>query len=218
VLPRTHHLFIEEAAQRSGEFGVRDVDALLSGNDDEDVLIVPFAELRLRAAGLTHTYRPGKRFGELGFPSAKRQCVRFVEAALRAEDPARAAHFVGRGCHVLGDAAVPARANGVWHIEGDPLEAYIEARISHWRGATVPDVPVSPPGELVERLAVVAAGFSADTTRTPWGRAAFRWFGVGRELGEEELARQADALVPMAIACTASLLQWVEREIRSIRV
>jgi len=207
MLQRTHHLFIEEAASRQGGFFLANLPDLLHGNDEEDVILVPGVGLRLRAAGLTHTQRPGGRFGELGFPSAKRRCELFLARAREQTEARRAANWFGRALHLLGDALVPARARGVWHLEGDPLEAYIEENVERWRGAEVPVVKVADPGELVEEVARFAVRFEADTTRTVWGRANKRWFGRGKVLETEEIAAQAKEIVPMGIAYAAALMR-----------
>ena len=135
----------------------------------------------------------------------------FLEKARREKDNARIAWWLGRGCHLLGDVAVPARANRIWHIDGDPLEAWIEARVDSFRDVMIHEIAVKRPDEIVEKLARMASTFPADTTRTPWGRARFQWFGDGRKLDDDELAEQARILVPLVIACTKTLLQWVDR-------
>src|SRR5262245_28895517 len=127
MLPRTHHLIINEAVDHAGSWPHEFRQEILQGNDDEDVHLVTVLKWRLRATGLTHTHVPNGRFGEWGFPSAKQRCIDFVQKARHEKIPARAAWWLGRACHLLGDVAVPARANRVWHLEGDPLEAWIEA-------------------------------------------------------------------------------------------
>lgn len=211
MLPKTHHLFINRAVDDAGAWARAFRREILQGNDDEDVHVVPILNWRLRAAGLTHTHVPNGRFGELGFPSAKSQCLFFLENARREKHHARAAWWIGRACHLLGDMAVPARANRIWHIEGDPLEAWIESRVDSFRDVMVHEIAVKTPEEMTEELARIAATFPADTTRTPWGRARFEWFGHGRKLDEPELAEQARILVPLGIACTKTLLQWIDR-------
>lgn len=211
MLPKTHHLFINQAIDDAGPWVRVFRREILQGNDDEDVHIVPLLNWRLRAAGLTHTHVPNGRFGELGFPSAKSQCLVFLKKARREPNHERAAWWTGRACHLLGDVAVPARANRIWHIEGDPLEAWIEARVDSFRDVTAPEVARKTPGEIMEEVTRNAAAFPADTTRTPWGRARFQWFGRGRKLDNDELAEQARFLVPLVIAYTKTLLQCVDR-------
>lgn len=214
MLPRTHHLFIEEAVAHAGPWAQRWRDALLKGNDDEDVLIVPILNWRLRAAGLTHTQRPGGHFGELGFPSAKRQCRAFLQRAFTAKNPEETAWWLGRICHLLGDALVPARAHGVWHLQGDPLESFLEERLEEFVGAAIPTHEPAAPAKLIDDAACYAATFRADTTRTPWGRARHHLFARGTKLDETELRDQAHAIVPEAIARTRAFLMWIEQEAR----
>ena len=211
MLPQTHHLFINEAIDRAGSWASAFRREILQGNDDEDVHIVPLLKWRLRAAGLTHTHVPNGRYGELGFPSAKSRCLVFLEKARHENDRGRAAWWLGRACHLLGDVAVPARANRIWHLEGDPLEMWIEAHVDSFGSLRIPDLDVKTPDAIIEALARAAATFPADTTRTPWGRATLQWTGRGRMLQEEELVEQARKLVPLAIASTKALLEWVGR-------
>jgi hypothetical protein len=75
----------------------------------------------------------------------------------------------------------------------------------------VSDTKAFRPDEIIEELAAAASTFAADTTRTPWGRAAYRWLGRGKTLDETELAEQARIMVPMAITSTKALLEWAFR-------
>lgn len=213
MLPKTHRFIIEEALADCGSWAREYRNDILRGNDDEDVHIVPLVGWRLRAAGLTHTHVPGGHFGELGFPSAKKRAATFLGSAKNfAKTPSKRAWWLGRACHLLGDTAVPARALRIWHIEGDPLEAWLEKHLHvfadvKWEeadGALIPD-------EIFEKTARLAASFPADTTRTPWGRAAWQWFHKGKQLDAEEYARQARTLLPMAIRMTRNLIMWAER-------
>lgn len=208
MLPQTHHLFINEAMNRVVSWPHELRQDVLQGNDDEDVHIVPLLKWRLRAAGLTHTHVPNGYFGELWFPSAKRRCLVFLSKSRAERNPNKAAWWIGRACHLLGDIAVPARANRVWHFAGDPLEMWIETHVESFRYATIPDLPRTSPDQIVETLASSAAAYPADTTRTPWGRAAFQWTGRGQTLEENVLKAQAHILVPLAIASTKALLEW----------
>lgn len=211
MLPKTHHLILNTAIDHTGSWLAKFRREIVQGNDDEDVHVVPLVNWRLRAAGFTHTHVPQGRFGELGFPSAKRQCLVFLQKAEREKGLARKAWWIGRACHLLGDVAVPARARRIWHLEGDPLEAWIESHLETFRD--LPSVPSEPrpPETIIEELADVAATFPADTTRTPWGRAALEWFGRGRILEEREIEKQARILVPLAMRSTNALLEWVSR-------
>ncbi|HMY20711.1 MAG TPA: hypothetical protein PKA58_30510 [Polyangium sp.] len=211
MLRQTHHLIINEAIDHCGPWPRAHRREILRGNDDEDVHVVPILHWRLRAAGLTHTHVPEGRFGELWFPSAKQQCLKFVRKAQSEKNDARAAWWLGRACHLLGDVAVPARARRIWHFKGDPLEAWIEQHLDQFRGIELVDMDGATPDELIELLALVAWTFPADTTRTPWGHAKYRWIGLGRMLGERQLQEQARDLIPRAVTATKRLLDWVDR-------
>jgi hypothetical protein len=179
---------------------------LLRGNDAEDDFV--FAGLRLRAPGLTHSYRPGSRFGELGAPSALTQLRRCWQRASHARSPELTAFWLGRACHLLGDMAVPARARGVWHLLGDPLELFCEAHVDHLADLLPDPLPhcVGPPEAHAEALARAACAEAADTTRTPWGALRFRLLGSGERLTDAEVERQARRLLPLAVSHTRGLL------------
>jgi hypothetical protein len=183
--------------------------ALLQGNQAEDDFVL--GPVRLRAPGLTHTYRPGSRFGELWAPSARTQLQRWLARARQAPSPERAAFWLGRACHLLGDMAVPARTRGVWHLFGDPLEAFWEAHedLSSLLPVPLPATEGSAPTDAlqhVERLALFSSSFLADTTRSPWGAARFRWLGQGARLDSAQLGEQAAQLLTQAVVHTRDLL------------
>ncbi len=216
--PRSHRFILERA------LGLVDQDAwtrdhareLLAGSDDEDVYAVPFTKVRLPALGLTHTYRPGKRTGELGAPSARTQLLYFVrrsKSELVRSDEARAAWWLGRACHLLIDMAVPARTRGVWHLLGDPLESWVEHAVlaNDGRFAMSALAPTDDIGALADTLAALSASFPADTTRGPLGLLRQKLLGRGVRVDGADAEAQALVLVPAAIAHTASLLDAVSR-------
>jgi hypothetical protein len=101
--------------------------------------------------------------------------------------------------------AVPARTRGVWHLRGDPLEMWLEARpdaIDAMVAGGV-DVPcAAAPAALADALARASAVhevFSYARTR----RAPRRY--------DARIEVQARALVPLAVAHTAALLRAVPR-------
>lgn len=207
---RSHRAILARAINLAGaDWASAQRDALLRGNEDEDAHIVPILGWRLRSIGLTHTYRPGRRFGELGAPSALKVGRRFYAKAraLWLVEPARAATLIGRVCHLLVDTAVPARTRGVWHLRGDPLEEWIESRageIERLEGVEPP--AAASPEVLFESLAAISARFPADTTRTPWGALCYA-AGRGVRLSEVEVAEQAALLVPAAVGHVIALLR-----------
>jgi hypothetical protein len=207
VQPRTHAFLIRSAVAGSGSAWLQQSLAqLLRGNDAEDAFV--FAGLRLRAPGLSHTYRPGSRFGELGAPSALTQLGRCWRHATRARSPEMAAFWLGRACHLLGDMAVPARTRGVWHLLGDPLELFCEAnaeRLTELLPAVLPEREGTPEAHA-EALARASSAEPADTTRTPWGALSFRLLEHGQRLSDTEVERQARHLLPLAVSHTRGLL------------
>jgi hypothetical protein len=212
----SHDAVIERAAAAAGGEAQAHLAQLLDGHRDEDVVIVPVVGWRLRAAGLSHSCRPGSRFGELWAPSSKTRAERLWRAALaQHRRGAGGGAFVtlGRVCHLVGDAGVPARARGVWHFDGDPFESWLEANLAAVAASEVaPPRPTSGVAALVEQLAALAAREEVDTTRTPWGRRRYRR-GRGVRVSEALAAEQAARLVPHIIGHTRELLAMFMREV-----
>ena len=205
--PRTHAFLIRAAVAGAGNAWLeQNLEHLLRGNDAEDDFV--FAGLRWPAPGLSHTYRPGFRFGELGAPSALTQLGRCCHRASQSPSPDTTAFWLGRACHLLGDMAVPARTRGVWHLLGDPLELFCEARAERLAELLPERLPhrEGPPEAHAEALARAASAEPADTTRTPWGALRFRLLGQGERLTETEVERQANHLLPLAVGHTRGLL------------
>lgn len=213
MLPATHAFLIDHALAALDHDGLRARAALVhAGCSDEDMVRLPVVGWRVQSPGLSHTYRPGRTRGELGAPSALARIERLVDdaAALWPRDPDRAAHHVGRACHLLGDVAVPARTRGVWHPLGDPYERWVDEHLDLLAHEPVP-APVQAPSiaALVDRLARLAVVHIADTTRSPWGAVALR-LGRSRAIVDDALAeRQARALVPAALAHHAGFVRMV---------
>lgn len=125
----------------------------------------------------------------------------------------RAAWWLGRACHLLGDMAVPARTRGVWHLAGDPLETFIDAQDDATleamaRASSGIDWPEDP-ASIADALATASAKLRADTTRTPWGRLAYERLGRGTKLDAREVEAQARVVLPLAVEATAALLRAV---------
>lgn len=208
--PKSHELVIRRALEhtRAPRLTGR-LDALLLGNDDEDKYTWPITGWRTPAIGFTHTFRPGKRYGEFYWPSAKTRCVAlFGDAfAMEEHDPRRAAGLLGRACHLLTDAAVPARTQGYWHYLGDPLESWIEAHAGEMDTILIDAIPGErSPGELMESLAGRSSRRDVDTTTSLPGLLHYMIMGRGRRLSADAVAAQARELVPLAIAHVAALL------------
>jgi len=208
--PRSHELVIRRALERARIARLEGrLDDLLRGNDDEDQYTWPLTGWRTPAIGFTHTYRPGERYGELYWPSAKTRCAAlFGEArALEGRDPRRAAALLGRACHLLTDAAVPARTRGHWHYLGDPLESWIEAHLVEMESAPIGAVPGErSPEDLIESLAGRSSRHAADTTKSLPGLLRYAILGRGLRLSARAVEEQARELVPLAISHVAALL------------
>ncbi len=206
--PKSHEFVIRAAVARPPHSWLcAQLEELLRGHRDEDDWVL--FGLRLRAPGLTHTYRPGHRYGELGAPSAR---TRLFECALRARQAAadaQCAYWLGRACHLLGDMAVPARTRGVWHLLGDPLEAFWEAHAAEL-DSMLGDAEPLVPGDAAlhaDALALASSAYPADTTRTPWGALSFRYRGKGQRLKPAVIEAQARVLLPLAVAHTSAFLR-----------
>lgn len=213
MLPATHAFLVEHALAAVDHRGLRERAALIqAGCADEDLVRLPLVGWRVQSPGLSHTYRPGRRRGELGAPSALARIERLVDDAARlwSRAPDRAAHHVGRACHLLGDVAVPARTRGVWHMLGDPYERWVDQHLDLL--AVEPRLPPATAptlAALVDRLARMAAAHTADTTRSPWGALALR-LGRPRAIVDDATAeRQARALIPVALAHHAGMLRMI---------
>lgn len=208
--PESHELVIRRALEltRIPRLAGRLGDLLL-GNDDEDKYTWPLTGWRTPAIGFTHTFRPGKRYGEFYLPSAKTRCVALFGDAFATEgrDPRRAAGLLGRACHLLTDAAVPARTQGYWHYLGDPLESWIEAHVGEMDTIVIDAIPGErSPGELMESLARRSSRRDVDTTTSLPGLLHYMILGRGRRLSADAVEEQAKELVPLAITHVAALL------------
>ena len=208
--PNAHRAIVRAAVARVGPRLAPRLPMILQGSDDEDVHIVPLLGVRLQSVGLSHTHRPGGRFGELLAPSAKTRCTKLVADARRlaSSHAQRAAQLYGRACHLLVDVAVPARSRGVWHFYGDPLESWVEAHVDDIDAMPAVDPPTtSDAAALCESLARTSSAFSADTTRSTWGSLRMRLLGRGVRVSSDEARMQAQVLVPAAIAHVVALLR-----------
>jgi hypothetical protein len=108
--------------------------------------------------------------------------------------------------------AVPARTRGVWHLEGDPFEAWLESRtdeeLAELASASSSALAAAPASAaaIAHALALASSTFAADTTRTPWGRLHHRVTRRGTVLDPSTIEAQARALLPRAVNATEQLL------------
>lgn len=204
MLPATHAHLIDRALDAIEHAGLRAHRAeVQAGSVDEDHLRVPLVGWRLQSPGLSHTYRPGRRRGELGAPSARARIERLVDRAevMWPRDPRGAAGLVGRAFHLVGDVGVPARVQGVWHPLGDPYERWVDEHLTEVAGwPPAPPIAAASIAALVDGMARHAAAHVADTTRSPWGALAHRLGRASVIVDDVAAERQARALVPAAIA------------------
>ena len=218
MLPATHGYLIEIALAAIDHDGLRARRAeVLAGSIDEDLLRVPFTRWKVQSPGLSHTYRPGRRRGELGAPSALTRIERLIGDATEAwrTRPDHAAHAIGRACHLLGDAAVPARTRGVWHPLGDPYERWVDEHLEALAAEPpAPPVTAATIAAIVDGLARLAARHRADTTRSPWGALAHRLGLPSVVVDDDEAAAQARALMPAALAHHVAFLRLIASRLR----
>lgn len=217
MLPATHAYLIETALAVVAHPGLMARRAaILAGCVDEDLVRIPLVGWRVQSPGLSHTYRPGRRRGELGAPSALTRIERLIARARSGwrRAPDHAASDIGRALHLLGDVAVPARTRGVWHPLGDPYERWVDDHLAALRVAPpAPPVTAATIAALVDSLARAAAVHVADSTRSPWGALAHR-LGRPAVIVDDALAeRQARALLPVALAHHVAFVRLVGAEL-----
>jgi hypothetical protein len=188
-------------------------DPLLLGNLREDVYKFPFVVRFMLGKGLTHYYRPGRRWGVFPLvPGAPMRSDWLFDAGVRlyrAGDRRAGVFNLGRVVHLLSEMAAPVHAQIVLHWRGDPMEMYVERNAPALRALPVPPAPpeaerARSAGELVHDLAVHCQRFPCDRTTNTQGYLAYR-LGLRRRHTEEEAAGQARALIPVGAAYTAAL-------------
>jgi hypothetical protein len=198
----------------------RHYDPLLLGNLREDVYKFPFVTRFMLGKGLTHYYRPGRRWGVFplvpGAPMRSNWLFDEGVRLYRAGRPRDGVFNLGRVVHLLSEMAAPVHAQIVLHWRGDPLEMYIERHAAALRSLPLPEVPegARTAGELVHDLAVCTQRFPCDRTTNTQGYLLYR-LGLRRRHTEEEAAAQARALIPMGAAYTAALYRLFLRQVES---
>src|SRR4051812_19461261 len=104
-------------------------DALLLGNLREDVYKFPFVTRFMLGKGLTHYYRPGRRWGLFPLvPGAPMRSDWLFDEGVRLYRGGQRRDGVwnlGRAVHLLSEMAAPVHAQIVLHWRGDPFEMYI---------------------------------------------------------------------------------------------
>ena len=187
----------------------RHYDPLLLGNLREDVYKFPFVTRFMLGKGLTHYYRPGRRWGVLPLvPGAPRRSDWLFDEGVRlyrAGKPRDGVFNLGRVVHLLSEMAAPVHAQIVLHWRGDPFEMYVEKNARELRALPLPPFPEGgSAGELVHRLAVDCQRFPCDRTTNTSGYLAYR-LGLRRRQSPAEAEAQARTLIPLGAAYTAAL-------------
>ena len=220
MLPATHAYLIDAALDALEHDGLRSRRALIqAGCVDEDLVRLPLVGWRVQSPGLSHTYRPGRRRGELGAESALARIERLVAGARArwSAEPDGAARRIGRALHLVGDAGVPARALGVWHPLGDPYERWVDQHLDELIARTAEAVPgaiasasaARTIAEAIDGLARRAAGHAADTTRSPWGALAYRLGRASVVIDDVAAQRQAHALFPTLVGVHVAVARMI---------
>lgn len=187
-------------------------DELVFGALREDVWVLPFGVV---VEHLSLTHQCGRLPG--GFvpwltPSPHARIRWLVDEAVghhRAGRPTAAWVAVGRALHLVADLACPAHVTRTVHLR-DPYEGWVEVHGASLLGRPPLEPPEGPLGAVTQALAGAAAAMAADGTSSPWGR----WLaarGRRRPVTEDEVARQAEVLLPLAMATGAAVLGVFER-------
>jgi hypothetical protein len=188
----------------------RHYDPLLLGNLREDVYKFPFVPRFMLGKGLTHYYRPGRRWGVLplvpGAPMRSNWLFDEGVRLYRAGKPRDGVFNLGRVVHLLSEMAAPVHAQIVLHWRGDPMEMYVEHHAAELRSLPIPAIPrgATTAGELVHELAVICQDYPCDRTTNTEGYLLYR-LGLRRRHTEKEAEAQARALIPIGAAYTAAL-------------
>jgi hypothetical protein len=188
----------------------RHYDPLLLGNLREDVYKFPFVTRFMLGKGLTHYYKPGRRWGVFplvpGAPMRSNWLFDEGVRLYRAGEQRDGMFNLGRVVHLLSEMAAPVHAQLVLHWRGDPMELYVEHHAKELRGLPLPAIPqgTRTAGELVHALAVECQRFPCDRTTNTQGYLAYR-LGLRRRHTTEEAEAQARALIPLGAAYTAAL-------------
>lgn len=201
-------------ARSPGSRWVEHRDALVLGALREDVWVLPFGWV-VEHASLTHQCgdAPGG-FVPWLTPSPHLRIRRQVDAAVaeaRADRPVHAAVALGRALHLVADLACPAHVTRTVHLRC-PYEGWVEEHGYELLHHPPHEPPEGSLAEITSALAAASRRFPADGTTSPWGRWLARR-GRRRALRKEEVAEQAEALLPLAMCAGAAVLRAFELRI-----
>lgn len=195
----------------------RHKSALVLGSLREDVWWIPGARRVFEHLSFSHFYEPPLPGGfvPLLWPGPRRKASVFYRRAVREHRRGRgAAGFVqlGRVAHLVTDMCCPTHAHRAVH-DTDPYEWWVEANAKRLLALPVPDAPdVTRASDAVEAMARFCKPFRADYTNHHAGRLLRRW-GLLRRVEPKEARAQAEQLIPMAAAWTASVFRLFLRDV-----
>ena len=193
--------------------------AIILGSLREDVSYVPVLGRVFEHWSLSHFYGPPWPGGFIPFVTpGPRLCGTYyfhrAVRAYRAGQKAGGFALLGRVAHLLSDMACPVHVHRHVH-DTDGFEWYVEA---HARAlCQLPEAPIptaDSPAQLIAALARYTRQFPGDPTQHPLGR-ALRRRGLMRGLDKHQIADTARAIIPVAIAHMAALMDLYARRIRS---
>jgi hypothetical protein len=187
--------------------------ALQLGALREDVAFLPGLDVVVEHLSLSHFAgeSPGGLLPYL-WPGPQEKARRYVAQARALHQQGRqvgAYVALGKACHLLTDMACPTHAGRVMHTT-DPFEWYVDAHADALGALPVPFVPDAPPEVLVDELARYTRAFEPDRTHHAWG-ALLRRAGRRRALRRDEVAAQAQELIPYAAGHLTALLRGFVR-------
>lgn len=195
--------------------------AIILGSLREDVSYVPILGRVLEHWSLSHFYGPPwpGGFVPLLTPGARLAATYYFRKAVRAYRAGRVAAgyvLLGRVTHLLSDMACPVHVHRYIH-DTDTFEWYVEAHVEELAALPVGTLPkAGSPAALIASMASFTAQFPGDPSQHLIGR-ALRRRGLLRGLATRQVAEQARAIIPVAVAHMAALLHLYTARTRNHR-
>lgn len=185
--------------------------AIIIGSLREDVSYAPVIGRVFEHWSLSHFYGPPwpGGFVPLLTPGARLAGAYYFGKAVRAYRAGRVAAgyvLLGRVAHLLSDMACPVHVHRYIH-DTDTFEWYVEAHVDELAALPVGALPEArSPAAVIASQARFTARFPGDASQHMLGRALKRR-GLLRALDKRQVAAQARAIIPVAIAHMAALLR-----------
>jgi hypothetical protein len=168
----------------------------------EDVIFIPGLARAFPSPSLSHLWPLAK----MRFALLYRQAVKRA----RRGEAVQSAVYLGRAMHVLIDMACPVHAQAVAHYLRDPYERYVDTHAQELATMPLPTLPATlekaSVTEIIALIAHASRSETADLTQSPWGR-LLKSIGRRRSLSYQQIAPQAQRLIPLTAACLRVLLQ-----------